>query len=318
MTSVSIIICTYNHARWNFLVGAVESALTQGRPADEVIVVVDHNPELLALVQSIFPGVIALENQEERGLSGARNTGIAAASGEIIAFMDDDAQAASDWLDQLISGYADPQVIGVGGSIEPQWPGSRPGWFPREFDWVVGCTYRGLPEQAAPVRNLIGANMSFRREVFSEVTFYHGIGHNNKTPLGGSDPDFCIRVKQRWPDKVLLYQPGAKVFHQVSENRTKWSYFRLRCYNEGLSKSLLAERVGSKDGLSSERSYVLHTLPVGVARGLVDAVRGDINGISRTGSLIAGLAFTSAGYMKGTLSRIIRDGTALTKEGNPR
>ena len=81
--------------------------------------------------------------QQQRGISGARNSGIAAARGAIIAFLDDDAIAAPDWLEQLLAGYSSPNVLGVGGAIEPQWQGGRPRWFPPEFDWVVGCTYLG-------------------------------------------------------------------------------------------------------------------------------------------------------------------------------
>ena len=116
-----------------------------------------------------LPDVIVTDNQQQQGLSGARNAGVAVAGGEVVAFLDDDATAAPDWLERLAAGYADPDVLGVGGAIEPVWSTSRPRCFPEEFDWVVGCTYRGLPQTPAPVRNLIGANMSFRRTVLNTI-----------------------------------------------------------------------------------------------------------------------------------------------------
>ena len=117
--------------------------------------------------------------------SPARNTGVALATGAVVAFIDDDAVADTDWLKYLGAAYAHDGVLGVGGAIEPAWQHGRPAWFPAEFDWVVGCTYRGVPEFAGPVRNLIGANMSLRREVFDVVGgFNEGVGRVGAVPLG--------------------------------------------------------------------------------------------------------------------------------------
>ena len=173
----SVVICAYTEARWHDLVAAIHSVRGQRVPPREIIVVVDHNPTLLERMHTEVPYVIAVENQEPKGLSGARNCGIAAATGAVIAFLDDDGVAAPDWLEHLLRAYANPEVMGVGGTVEPLWIGGRPPWFPAEFDWVVGCTYQGLPKVTAPVRNLIGCNMSFRREVFEGVGgFRSGIG----------------------------------------------------------------------------------------------------------------------------------------------
>src|SRR3712207_5615383 len=89
----SVIICAYTEKRWRDLVAAVESLRQQTLSPQEIIVVVDHNPALLERVQHELPDVIAVENQEPHGLSGARNSGLVVASGEIIVFLDDDAFA---------------------------------------------------------------------------------------------------------------------------------------------------------------------------------------------------------------------------------
>jgi len=303
MTDISVVICAYTEKRWNELCAAVQSLQNQSLSPREIILVIDHNPSLLERARAQFADVVLLESRETHGLAGARNTGIENAQGNIIAFLDDDAVAVSNWLQMLSASYEDTRVMGVGGELEPLWPNGRPSWFPEEFDWVVGCTYRGLPEKSGPIRNLIGANMSFRREVFSEVKFYSGIGHTATKPFGGSDPDFCIRVNQCFPGKVLLYEPRALVYHYVDAKRTRWNYFCLRCYNEGLSKAVLTRRVGSQAGLSSERRYTLYTLPKAALQGLMDALSGDISGLGRTIAIIAGLMITTTGYFVGLMGQ---------------
>src|SRR4051794_30202338 len=138
--SVSVVICAYTMERWADLVGAVRSVQEQSAPALEIIVVVDHEPALLSRVRRELDGVIAIPNAEQRGLSGARNSALRMAAGSIVAFLDDDARADADWLAELLRAYADSDAVGVGGTIEADWLRGRPGWFPPEFDWVVGCS----------------------------------------------------------------------------------------------------------------------------------------------------------------------------------
>lgn len=297
-----MVICAYTEARWDDLSAAVESVLRQSKPALEIIVVIDHNPALLVRAGKHIEGVVAIDNSEEQGLSGARNSGIAAASGSVVAFLDDDAVAAPDWLERLASGYADPRVLGVGGGVEPHWLAGRPRAFPDEFQWVVGCTYRGMPVSASPVRNLIGANMSLRRHVFAEIGgFRSGIGRVGTRPVGCEETELCIRARRRWPEGVILFDPRASVRHAVPAQRAGWRYFASRCYAEGLSKALVAHFAGAGDGLSSERTYTLRTLPRGVFRGLSDALlRADVGGLGRAAAIIAGLSVTTAGYLVGT------------------
>jgi glycosyltransferase involved in cell wall biosynthesis len=272
----------------------VESVKAQTRRALETILVADRNPALLERARSL-PGVKAVENVGTPGLGGARNSGVEAASGSIVAFLDDDAVASRQWLEKLARAYEDPNVLGVGGSIEPVWEIAKPRWFPDEFAWVVGCTYRGMPESEASVRNLIGCNMSYRREVVDELGGFR-LGY------GCDETDFCIRVRRRWPEGDLRYVPAAKVFHRVPSQRALWRHFRTRCYFEGGSKAVVSWLVGSDDGLSSERSYTLRTLPTGIVRGLADAVRGDVAGLARAGAITAGLGITVTGYIAGKLS----------------
>jgi glycosyltransferase involved in cell wall biosynthesis len=301
----SVIICAYTEQRWEAMLVAVESVRRQTLPASQIILVIDHNPALFERSLAALSNVLVIENQHERGLSGARNSGLAWASAELIAFMDEDAIADPNWLARLSAGYSEPQVMGVGGSILPLWPEGRPGWFPEEFDWVVGCTYLGLPTQAQPVRNLIGCNMSFRRQVFEAVGgFREGIGRVGTLPVGCEETELCIRIQQYWTQSVFLYEPEARVQHRVTAERATWDYFFSRCYAEGISKAQISRLVGARDGLSSERKYTLSTLPRGVLSGVADSLRHfDPQGVSSSAAIVAGLGVTTAGYLRGKLAR---------------
>lgn len=310
---VSVVICAYTEERWDDLVAAVESVKNQTVPAREIIVVVDHNPALLERVRRAhIAEITVIPNGEAPGLSGARNTGIAATTAAIVAFLDDDAVATPDWIRRLGEAYDTLGVIGVGGGIEPLWEEGRPAWFPQEFDWVVGCTYRGMPEDPAVVRNLIGANMSIRREIFERVGgFHNGVGQTNGNMLRCDDTEFCIRIGQSLPNGVFRYIPEARVLHRVPRGRAQWSYFCNRCYTEGLAKAQVTRLVGARDGLSAERSYTLVTLPHGVFGRLSAAIRRrDLAPLTQAGAIIYGLTLTTAGYLKGRLSARLQAGRA--------
>jgi glycosyltransferase involved in cell wall biosynthesis len=299
----SVVICAYTEKRWDELVAAVESLRVQTHAAHEIILVIDHNPELARRVGQEIPDVTCVENLGRQGLSDARNSGLAVARGDIVAFLDDDAEAEAPWLSLLAEGYADPAVVGVGGFAQPEWAEGRPGWFPREFDWVVGCTYRGMPETASPVRNLIGCNMSFRREIFDDLGgFTSGIGRLGTRPVGCEETELCIRIAQRRPGSVILFDPRAVVHHHVPASRGTWAYFRSRCYAEGLSKAAVSALVGASQGLASERSYASRTLPKGVVNGIAAGVKGEAGGFGRAVAIVAGVGIATVGYGLGRIS----------------
>jgi glycosyltransferase involved in cell wall biosynthesis len=302
--TVSVIICTWTGARWTELCEAVQSVGRQSRPPLETIVVVDHDAALLARARVELTDVVVSPNVESRGLSGARNSGLALARGDVVAFLDDDAAAAPDWLRLLAREYEDERVLGVGGSIVPVWE-ERPDWFPAEFGWVVGCTYRGLPRERATVRNLIGASMSFRRELFSELGgFRSGIGRVGTRPVGCEETEFCLRAGRARPAGRFIYQPLALVHHRVPAHRARWRYFLARCYGEGLSKALIVRAAGASRGLASERSYTARALTSGFCSALLATLTlRDRSGFLRAAAIMAGLGAAGAGFCSGQLRR---------------
>ncbi|MEV0532428.1 glycosyltransferase family 2 protein [Kitasatospora sp. NPDC050463] len=300
--SLTVIVCTYTLDRWDDLRAAIGSVLAQRRPADEIVLVVDHCPELVARAAAELTGVRIVENRERQGLSGARNTGTDTAHGDVVAFLDDDAVADPDWTERLLAGYRDPRVLGVGGLVRPAWETGRPRWFPPEFYWVVGCSYRGLPERPAPVRNFIGANMSFRRsEILAAGGFRTDLGRVGTRPLGCEETELCLRLADRRPGALLYYEPAAAVRHHVPGGRATWSYFRSRCYAEGLSKATVARHAGRRRALASERGYLRSTVPSALVRALSP---GGV--LTEALALVAGVGSTVLGYGVGQAHAALR------------
>src|ERR1700738_639061 len=112
---VSVVICAYTEERWDNLVAAVASLESQSTPPREIILVVDNNTDLFERARSHLLSTVVIENREQRGLSGARNSGVAIAEGMLIAFLDDDAIAEPDWLELLSRCCQNPCVLGAGG-----------------------------------------------------------------------------------------------------------------------------------------------------------------------------------------------------------
>src|SRR5690349_11718694 len=112
---VTIVVCAYTRDRWVTLRRAIDVALNQINGNDELLVIVDHNDELLARCREHPGSFKVFPNRHNRGLSGARNTALEEAHGSIIVFLDDDAIPLDGWLDALRTPYADKRVYGVGG-----------------------------------------------------------------------------------------------------------------------------------------------------------------------------------------------------------
>ena len=303
-STVSVVICAYTERRWSDLVAAVESVAAQSRRPDEIIVVVDHNEALRQRAVALLPQAVVLPNEFEQGLSGGRNTAIAHATGAAIAFLDDDAVAAPDWLATLLDPFTSAHVAVVGGSARPDWDGGRPVWFPEEFDWVVGCTHRGVPETRTEVRNVIGCNMAFRRSVLAaRGSFRTGLGRVGTLPVGCEETELCIRIRQADPDARVILEPAAGVRHHVTHERRTVRYFLARNYSEGRSKAMVAALVGSSDAMATERAYAGRVLPAAVGRGLAGPLRGDFGGPLRSLAVVGGLGAFAIGYARAEISR---------------
>lgn len=301
--TVAVLVCAYTEQRWDDILAAHRSLTAQTSPPDEIVVVVDHNAALLTKLRHALPLARIVPNTGPRGLSGARNTGIADTVSDLVLFLDDDAWADDDWVSHMVGPFEDCDVMGVAGWAQPNWVDSgRPRWFPEPFLWVVGCSYQGLPGQRADIRNPLGCAMAFRRSAIERVGGFSGsVGRVGTHPVGCEETELAIRIRQATPSARVVLEPLARVHHQVTAPRLRLRYFLDRCYWEGVSKAVVAEAVGAGDALESERSYATRVLPIAFVRGLLDVFRGRPSGLLRSAAIVAGLTVTTVGYLRGGL-----------------
>lgn len=301
-SQASIIICAYTERRWPALCDSIRSALAQAPPVGEVVVVVDHNPELEAKVRSTFPEAVTVANRGKRGLSGARNTGVETARGAALVFLDDDARADPECVARLLRLFGDPAVAGVTARVIPEWQGVRPRWLPDDFLWVVGCSFLG--EERTEVRNLLGAGMCLSRRVFDTVGgFDTELGRTRgRLPMGGEETEICLRASTAMDGISFQYEPAAIVHHRVEAERMTWSYFVKRCLAEGISKAHLAALSGGHSRLDVERSYALGVIADALRREARDALlRLDFGALQRFVATFLGLGAAGAGFVAGLL-----------------
>jgi GT2 family glycosyltransferase len=297
---VTVAICTWTPLRWDWVRIAIDSVSSQQPPPREILLVVDHNPELAARAREELHGVRVLESEGERGISGARNTCLHASRSTVTVFLDDDAVARPGWLSALIAPYEDPDVIATGGSIFPLWPERAPRWMAPEFYWVVGCTYRGLPETTGPIRNPIGASMSMLTAAAIEIGgFDSAVGRIGFLPAGCEETELAIRLTQLRPQSTIIYVPDSAVDHHVSTQRVRVRYLLNRCWKEGISKAITVRLVGAKSGLELERRHAAVTIPAALLREVRGALRGDLSAAARAATTVAGLAAAVGGFAIG-------------------
>jgi len=259
---VSAVVCTHSLDNYPNLVEAVDSLLSQTHPEMEVIIAVDGNAELYEKVSARYGGnktVSALLLKENVGVSGARNAGIKAAKGDVIAFIDDDAVADKEWVENLLTTYRDFDAAAVGGKILPVWLGGKPDYLPEELYWLAGITHEGFAEEkVVEVRNTFGPNMSFKREVFQKAGMFNenlGFAKKGTSYIQAEEPEFALRMRREL-GKGVIYNPKAVVYHKIPSAKVKVGLLLKRAFYQGYSKALLRKLNISDDSIATERSYL--------------------------------------------------------------
>ncbi|MCX8091306.1 MAG: glycosyltransferase [Verrucomicrobiae bacterium] len=221
---VSVVVAAYNADRT--LKPCLESLRQLRYPDYEVILVDDGSTDTTPQLAAQFPSVRSIRHVENRGLSAARNTGIAAATGEIVAFTDADCRADEDWLYHLVGTLLEGEFAGAGG----------PNLLPPE-DSPVAAAVMVSPGGPAHVmlddrhaEHIPGCNMAFWREALLAVGGFDPI-----FTQAGDDVDLCWRLQQA--GYKIGFSPGAFVWHY--RRSTVRAYLRQQ-RGYGAAEALLA------------------------------------------------------------------------------
>jgi GT2 family glycosyltransferase len=226
---------------------------THGRPADlercllalaaledevETIVVDSASSPPVEPVAARFPGVRYLY-EPEPGLSRARNRGIAAATGELVAFVDDDAAPAPDWAGRIVAAFERDERIGcVGGTCRPRFEAPRPRWLSDRLLQFAGITRIGTePREARSSAEWpFGANVAFRAEALHGAGgFSHALGRVGASLLSGEESALIETVRALgW--RIWL-EPAAVVDHTVHAERCRSGYYWRRLWWAGVTRA---------------------------------------------------------------------------------
>ncbi|QKG91350.1 glycosyltransferase family 2 protein [Halorubrum salinarum] len=302
---VSVVVCTYTLDMYEHFREAADSVIDQTHDAVELLVVVDGTPEVYDRVVDDYgdrEDTMIACNDENVGLLASRNRGAELASGDVVAFIDDDAIADEAWAEQLVRAYEEEDAIAAGGKMTPEWVAGKPSFLPEEFYWLVGVTHRGFADGPGEVRNTFGSNISFRADVFAELGgFDVGIGgRKGDKNLQGGETELCARMREEYGQGVW-YDPEAEVAHKVFEYRTKFRWLVDRAFWQGYSKRAMESFVDDEGGEEGAfLSYlIMSATPRRVSR-LVTAP--SVSGLQRLVTLYILTALVGFGYLYGVIS----------------
>jgi GT2 family glycosyltransferase len=205
---ISVVVCVYDGER---TIGDCLTGLEQlNYPDYEVIVVDDGSTDASAKLAAHFD--VRLLSTQNRGLSRARNTGIQAATGEIVAFIDSDARPDQDWLTHLALSFDLSEFVGMGGpNIAPPGGGRVASCVARAPGGPVHVLGTDVDAEHVP-----GCNMAFRRWALEEIG-----GFDPRFRTAGDDVDLCWRIQEAgWR---IGFSPAAVVLHHPRDTiRAYW------------------------------------------------------------------------------------------------
>lgn len=219
---------------------AADSVLSQTYDSIELVVIVDGTQAVYDRIVAdygIRENVVVKRNEENVGLLKSRNRGAEVSSGDIVAFIDDDAVADEQWIERLVQAYKKEDAIAAGGKMTPMWVGREPSFLPEEFYWLIGVTQRGFADEPGEVRNTFGSNISFRSDVFRELDGFDNEigGRKSDANLQGGETELCARMRAVY-GKGVYYDPQATVAHKIFEYRTDLIWLLDRAFWQGYSK----------------------------------------------------------------------------------
>lgn len=251
---ISVIICTYNRARYIY---DVLRSIAQGTfPAGGYeIVLVDNNctdntrSEVDRFCKD-FPHVsLRYLTESRQGLSHARNRGIAESKGDILVYVDDDATVNPEYLTTYSEWFnANPDTDAAGGPIIPHYEtGQEPEWMTYFIKRLLtGYLYFGKKAGPFPGDNYPGGgNAAYRRRVFDRVGLYNvELGRNGDSLAGGEEKDIFAKMKRE--NMKFVYLPDAILYHSIPAYKLEPDYFNRLTVSIGESERARTLRIGRK------------------------------------------------------------------------
>ena len=300
--TIAAIICTYN--RDYYLGAAIDSLLAQDC-SDYEIIVVDNGSkdQTKAIVDNRLPHPrLKYVYEPIVGLSVARNRGARETQADILAYLDDDAEASPQWLRCLQDAYLKNIHLAIaGGKVDLIWPAgvSQPRWMSQTMTQALGVMDLGAESVniTNPNNTPRGVNYSVRRTFLEQVGgFDSSLGRMGKKLLSNEELYMTeLALKNGWQ---VTYCPQALVHHNVSPERIKRSWFFHRSWWQGVSE-YYRERISKKGG-----NQWLQGLE-GLVRGLVKSIKYIHRPDQRLENLI--YAYGQFGYLWTVLQELINN-----------
>ena len=248
MIRLTLVIATYNRAEQ--LMVTLGSVAVQSAKAEMwECIVVDNNSSdntrerIEAFIAEHNSLNIKYVFEQKQGLSHARNAGIKASRGDIVAFIDDDERIVADFVTAYIDLFDQhPDAMAAGGEIIAEYPTGRPRWMSRYTERPIanpmsyGDRVRLFPSGRIPG----GGNMAMRRRVFDSIGMFNTtLGRTGKRLLGGEESDlFDLIAKHGYR---VYYTPRAVMYHIIPEEKLSRDYFIRLATNTGISQRTRAE-----------------------------------------------------------------------------
>jgi GT2 family glycosyltransferase len=251
---LSVVVCSYNrYALVTDSANAIETS-SSFDPETMELIIVENTPPARRQKFSLGPHARVVIC-DETGLSNARNAGIAAAEGEIVAFVDDDAIVHDDWCGAVIAAFRDhPRAQVCGGRTEPSFSGETfPIWYYNELAYYLSCIDWGPKSHPLePGQWIVGANMAFRKSVFDTIGLFDpALGRKGEASLLSNEE---IAMLRKVGHEKVYYIHNMVVDHIIPDERISLGWFRKRVFWQAVS-DVLAGEVHKQPAQATEDLY---------------------------------------------------------------
>ena len=248
MIRLSLVIATYNRAE-QLMVTLGSVAMQSAQAETWECIVVDNNSSdntrerIEAFAKEHNSLNIKYIFEQNQGLSHARNAGIKASRGDIVAFIDDDERIVAEFVTAYIELFDQhPDAMAAGGEIIAEYPTGRPRWMSHYTERPIanpmsfGDRVKIFPAGRIPG----GGNMAMRRRLFDSIGMFNTtLGRTGKRLLGGEESELFDRIAKH--GYIVYYAPRAVMYHIIPEEKLSRDYFVRLVTNTGISQRTRAE-----------------------------------------------------------------------------